>query len=411
MLKRLGFSCTLAIATAPCAQAELLLTPTFTPSVYVDDNRRLQPVDGSGLVASVTRVGVESVYRRPTYSLEVTPEFRLTRNSSQKELDAEDYFLDVNGQKMLERHQFGLGFGFTRQLSATTELLEGGQINAAIPKTQYDLSGNWTYFVSSQLSFTTYGNHTDVSYEDAATSNLVDYNYSIAGINVDYAFSAQTSLLGRSSVSIFETPSLMSETTSYTFQFGFRHAFDPTLDAEFLVGQNIGRSKFSVIQNAIVSFVPLRFAPQRVTSVSRGGGQVLNTSINKTFDDERAKFGLDWNRAFSPSSFGSRQKQQSITARYVYRLSYAMTARLRFVYNEREQETTTGVSLRPIKQYTVGGILSYRWSPQITTSLDYRFSLFERVNTGVTSDSNRVTVKLEYRGEPITDLASRLGWH
>lgn len=115
---------------SPPLYAEVIFRPKFSPSTYVDDNRRLRSEDGSGLVASVNEFVLDGVFQRPTYSVAVAPRFRLIRNSSQKELNAEDYFFKVSAQKALERHQFAMEFGYDHEQSATTQLEESGQINA-----------------------------------------------------------------------------------------------------------------------------------------------------------------------------------------------------------------------------------------------------------------------------------------
>jgi hypothetical protein len=115
------------VCAVPMAQAELTVTPKFSPTVYVDDNRRLRD-EPSGLAASVNKLEMEGVFKRPTYLLNLTPRFRMIRNTSQKELDANDYFVDVSGQKNFLRHQLAAGLSFAHELSATRQLEEKGEI-------------------------------------------------------------------------------------------------------------------------------------------------------------------------------------------------------------------------------------------------------------------------------------------
>ncbi|GEM_PF-3108383 len=54
------------VCAVPMAQAELTVTPKFSPTVHVDDNRRLRH-EPSGLAASVNKLEMEGVFKRPTY--------------------------------------------------------------------------------------------------------------------------------------------------------------------------------------------------------------------------------------------------------------------------------------------------------------------------------------------------------
>ncbi len=382
--------------------AELTVTPFFSPSVYVDDNRRLRVTDGSGLVATVDTVAVQAEYSQPTFEANINPQFRITRNSSQKELDAEDYFVDIGAQKLFERNQFSFGFGFARELSAATEIEEAGVIDTAVPKTALSLNSSWVFEGTDQFRIISFAAYNDTSYEEVLGSNLFDYVYARAGVNLEYDFSAQTKLFMRTSIARFKTPSLRSRTTSYDYNFGFRHMFDPTLTAEFLVGQNIGGSTFSRTETVLVSIVPVQFATQQRTVESRASGQVIQTRVDKEFD--RNTVTIEWNRSIGPSSLGSRQKRQDVIGTLRRDITPMLRGVLNLRYGEQEQEATTGVALNAIDRYTVGASLIYRFSRTMNMRLDYRYAFLSRVETSETADSSRLGLTFVYSGEPIPYL-------
>lgn len=385
---------------ATLAAAELTVRPQINPSVLIDDNRRVKSRDGSGLVAAITELGILSEYRRPTYALDIHPRFKLTRNSSSKELDAEDYFVRARSRRIFERHTYGLQFDFSRERSAITELEELGQIDSAVPKTLFSIGGNWDYTVSPEFLLILYSSHTDVSYESVPGSSLVDYSYSVGGINVQYSLSEQTRILGRSSVSAFLNPEQNGRTTSYTFQFGFSHNFTEDLEAELLIGQNIGRSKFAVDQQFLVSAVPPVIQTRRVTETARTSGQVITTEVKKTF--EEADWRIEWSRNVYPSSLGTRQRRERVLNSIDYRVQRNITLVHQFEFTDQSQEAGLGFPGRPLKRYSLASGIRYRFSDQMQMSLMHRFVQVDRGSAQPSAESNRVTLSLRYSGNPIT---------
>ena len=272
------FATTAALALiSVSAFGELHVTPSFAPSFFIDDNRRVRAEECSGLWASVTKIEIDTTYRKPTYAIDLNPKFRLTRGSSQKELDAEDYFVDLSALKNFERNQVFFAFEFSRASSATTELTDLGQIDSAVPRTTIAFNSSWVHSVTDRFSVTAFGGMFDVSFDQGGQSNLVDYRNSNAGLNLRYGVSEKTVILGNSSLSVFDTPDINSTTTSYTFQFGFDHSFSEILRAQILVGQNIGRTVVHSTQPIILSLIPLQFGNIRLTQESRTSGQIVNT--------------------------------------------------------------------------------------------------------------------------------------
>lgn len=379
--------------------SEFAVTPRLRSSVEVYDNRRLRPVDGSGLLAAQARMGLDAEYSRPTSSITVSPEFQIIRNTSQKTLDAENYLVDFSAAKQFERHQFSFDFSFERELSAATELEEVGFIDTAIPRTEFSMSSSLISFVTERLQLISYGGYTDVAYSDSQNTVLNDYSNASVGLNLDYAASARTSLLVRTGASIFETPSFGNKTTAYRLQLGIRHALDETLDVQFIIGQNISQAKSTSRRQVVVSLVPLTLADQVVTSTERLGGQILETNIVKRWD--KGNLTVQWDRFISPSSLGSRQKRQAVAGQLLHRFDRRWTANAFIRYVEQEQELGSLGTLNVRNRIGSGASVRYRQTEHLALTMTYRHDLLFGSNGTPDAKANRLMLEMSYTGKPI----------
>ena len=186
------------------AQADISIIPSFAPSTYIDDNRRLRSQGGQDVIATVNRFGLDTRYQRPTYEIGISPAFRLSRYTHETTFNAEDYFLDVNALKVFEHDQLRLAFNFRRENTATTEFDDSGRFDSAVPRTNLGATLSWTHYFRD-LSVTTYLGYTDVAFGDmqTGTQNLRDYTYANSGLNLRYPVSVQTTLLANATFSSF----------------------------------------------------------------------------------------------------------------------------------------------------------------------------------------------------------------
>lgn len=380
--------------------AEVILHPTVYPTVYVDDNRRLRANDGSGVATSTTDVNVRSVYTRPTYEIEFTPRLRFIRNTSQKVLDAENWYLSLGGKKGFERHQLRGSIGYSEQRSAATELEELGRVDSSVPKSQLEVNGEWFWSATPRFAVTSFGAHTDVRYKRSLTTGLYDYTYSTAGINLRFAATENTAIVGRTNVSLFRTPEIDSKTTAYAWAFGFEHQFSETVTAQLMVGHNIARSRTEVQVLRVVSLNPFEVGFFNQTETSRGGGQTISAEVKREFEHDEVI--VDWERNVFPSSLGARQRREEVRVRWFHDFNRYWGVRSSFRYGDQEQEANTGRADNRLKRYSLSSSLSYKYSKNLEFSMAYRVAHVHRLGADTRATSNRLTLSLIYSGEPIS---------
>ena len=388
-----------AVVMVRPVMAELSVTPSFYTEAYSDDNRRIRPQGGSTAYATVTDGDLEAVFARPTYSVSLTPRARFSRYTEFPELNSEDWFVNLDGLKVLERHQFTVGFEFERESTATTELEDSGII-LDISQTRTMLAGNlgWTYEINERLSAGAFGGVSDVSFEKTSQLTRIDYDTANAGLRLTYVASDRTTVTANASISTFNTQQTASETESVAFQIGFEHMFSDTLSGNFAIGHNITRVKSSQTQSVLVSVFPLQFATQQVTQDSRGGGQILNTRVQKTFD--RGHLVVTWDRYFSPSSLGVRLKLQETGGRFSYRIRDDLTARAGAWFRERSQEGSGG-GLRSLDTMFIRGSVAYQFKRHWTALIEYHFRQQTQPVTNISATSHRIGLELCYAGDPL----------
>lgn len=377
------------------AQAEIMIQPEVSTRAFYDNNPRLRIDPATEVAATVNEIVAETVYARPTYSVVLTPKFRLSRYTEDTELDSEDYFVKLEGLKSMEKSQLAGEFNYEREASFTTEQTDSDRLNINVPRTTFSANSSWLYSLSEKSYVTFFGNALDVSFEDPPPLTLIDYLQFGAGTSISHAISDRTTLNATLSVSQFKTPQIGSKTLSYIYQFGFEYQFDETLSTSFRIGNNISHLDFKSTQTQLISLVPLRFSTSIVDGSGRSSGEIINLTVVKDLD--RATLGLEWDRSFSPSSQGSRRRSQRVYGYGRYDFSRSFDGILQVTYRESAQERS-GILLRADQRETldIRGTLRYDISKIWRAELGLRYREIKRANGATKSDSQRVFLTLRY---------------
>lgn len=386
------------LSAACCATAELLITPTAWTRLGYNDNRRLRDPDGPDILESTTEVTLANELQRALYSVFVAPRVRVIRRTEESELDTEDYFVKAGGERLFERQRVNLEFDFESEGTATTELTDSGLFDVNVKRTTLAANTGWAYSLTEILSVNLFGGYSDVAYEELDRSVFFDYDEANVGTGFRYVMSPTTTLLGNASISRFRTPAVRSETKSYSFRFGFEHRFTETVDASFMVGQNISRISVREPVTEIVSFVPLTFATRMVNNEESESGHLVNAFINKRF--RNADMSVTWDRYFSPSSLGGRQRRQEVRSRGRYRLSERWNLDGEIGYRESEQEGSINTLVRALDFLTGTASLKYRLTKFWSAEVAYRYRSQQEESADLDAMSNEVFFGIRYEGDP-----------
>lgn len=385
---------------ASAVNAEIAIKPTVSTQAYYDNNPRLRTDPATEVAATINEVALEANYTQQTYGVLLAPRFRLSRYTEETELDAEDYFLRLEGFKSLERSQLAGNFRYEREASFTTEQTDSDRFNVNVPRTTLAMDSSWEYSLSEKSRIALFGNVLDVSFDDPPPFTLIDYVQFGAGTSFSHAVSDRTVLVASLSASQFKTPQLGSKTLSYSYQFGIEHSFDESLSASFRIGNNIAYLDFKTTETELISLTPPVIVARRVNGNSRASGEIISMSANKYFD--RAELRFNWDRTFSPSSEGSRRRSQRVSGFGRYRISRALDGTLDVIYRESQQERTQtlqGTDEREI--LLIRGAVRYAISKFWRAELGLQYREINRLETNSKSDSQRLFLALRYTPDQI----------
>jgi hypothetical protein len=380
--------------------AELAVRPETSTRAFYDNNPRLRVEPSTGVFATINEFQAETIYSRPTFNVGFTPRLRLSRYTEETELDSEDYFVRLAVNKFFERHQFAGEFNYSREASFTTEQTDSDRFDVNVPRTSLFVNFSWLYAATERLNITVFGNAADVSFDAAPQGSLIDYGQFAMGSLLSLSASERTDVVATLNVSEFKTPQISSETLSYSFQFGFDTLLFESLNTSFRIGHNISYIGSRSTQTQVVSVVPPQFTTTPVSERRRSSGRVIDLSVEKEFERGDARF--EWNRAFSPSSDGSRQQRQEVSGYGRYGLRQNLYAVLQVNYRESVQEAQ--LNLRRLNNrnlITVRARLLYNLSRFLRAEMGIQYREVNRISSGTKSDSEQLFFTLRYEPQEL----------
>lgn len=382
---------------ATTARAELTIAPSFSPELYVDDNRRQRESNPTSVIASINEVKLNAEYRQETYSVNLEPKARVSRYTQESILNSDDYFVALDAQKFWSRTQAQMSFDYENESTITTELFDSGRFDNNIRRESIALNGLVSHGISPSLVGSFSAGISDVSFEETQGGNFSDFRSYFARADLSYSLGPRTTLIPALGYSLFKTPDAGGETRSYTFELGISHELDDTLDVFVSAGPSVSHIDSFTTEQFIVSLNPFVIGTRRVETETRGSGEVVRAVVNKRF--ERALVNVEWNRSFAPSSQGARQRLEIVRSRAEYRFTEELKAKAFFIYRSRTQEATPGALFRDLDIIQTSAALEYRLSKTQTVELGYRFRNQSEPGGGFSANSNRIFLTYRFDGE------------
>lgn len=369
-----------------CSAYEVSVRSWLESKAAYDSNPRLR-IDGiEDVVLSSNEIGSEARLERSTYNVSILPRLRFTRYTEETELNADDYFFNVNAEKYLERHQFSGFFEYERQASITTEVVDSAIFNVNLPRTTLAIGGSWSYLVSRNLTNTVSLSASDVTFEKDPVSPFVDYSVFGVGNTLSFSISESTRWLAILNISEFKAAAISLNTRSYSFQVGVEHQLYEDLWASLQVGQNISNTEFKSSQVRVVSISPVAFETFLEDGEDNSSGDVISFEAVKQFP--RGLVRLKWSRAFSPASQGVRRNTQDVNAFGRYRWSEQLSSELRAFYRESKQEGDfTTQTINQVQLVTVTARTFWQFAKNWRLEGGLRFRNQIRINDQPNSDS------------------------
>ena len=377
--------------------AEMTIAPSFSPQLYIDDNRRQRESNPASVIASINEASLDAEYQQETYSINLEPKVRVSRYTQESILNSDDYFVAMDAQKFWSRTQAQLAFDYENESTITTELFDSGRFDNNIRRETIALNGFVSYAISPDLIGSFSAGISDVTFEETEGGNFTDFRSYFARADLNYALGPRTTLIPALGYALFKTPDSGGETRSYTFELGIAHELDNTLDVLVSAGPSVSHIDSVATEQFIVSLNPFVIGTRLVETEARGSGEVIRVVVNKRF--ERAQATAEWNRSFSPSSQGARQRLEIVRSRAEYRFTEDLKAKAFFIYRSRTQEATPNALFRDLDIIQASATLEYRFSKTQVVELGYRFRNQSEPNGDYSANSNRIFLTYRFDGE------------
>lgn len=220
-------------------------------AVEWSDNPRMNPRGGDSVVGANVSAGLDMQGRSEVLALNASGSFRSLRYDKDEDLNRDDQFIDGSLRREYERQSFDLDVGLDRESTLTSELESTGLVKANKRRTTGYIGSTWLFEVNEEVSLRIGGRYSDIQYQDAADTGLVDYSTSSISASSTWLLSE----IFQSSIGWYlnevRTPLRGQETDSYGWQGVFRRELDANSFATFKLGTRRTRQSYNFASSLV----------------------------------------------------------------------------------------------------------------------------------------------------------------
>lgn len=231
------------------------MEPSAIASVSVagewNDNPRMLARNGESVTGLNASAGIDLQGQTDVLALSASGLLRSYRYDEDSTLDRDDYFISGVLRREFDRQSIDLGARLNRESTLTGELESTGRVNVNKRRNTGSISPAWEYEFSEDVSLRIGGRYSDVHYEDAAGTGLVDYSAGDASASGVWAMNEFTQTSLGIYVSEVRTPSRGQETDSYGWQGTLRRDLGEDSVATFKLGSRRTTQTYNIFSNLI----------------------------------------------------------------------------------------------------------------------------------------------------------------
>lgn len=352
--------------------------PNINARIGYNDNIQLSTDSEIKTYTSDITANAALGFRTNVSDVSITAKMIDRRFDDNAYLNTNNQFLNLKSSYRSGLNLFGLGAGYQRESTRTSEFDFSGYSNTNKLKITQSISPYFDRNLTERTSIRIGGNYTDVTYEDAELTGLSDYINKSAYTSLQYRLSERTSLQAVLSKSLYTSDNTEFDTTS--LQFGANHMFSETLSLNVLLGPSSTKTKF---------------VSGGVEEESSNVGRSIDIGLRKNFELTSLNGSLK-----STESAGGEGKM-TIRNSLNFSLNHKVSERTTFSLSSTLQQNESGggrtdpgedrnyISFEPR--------LSWKASPwwTITGSYRYRESEYTSSDAG-SAKSNAIYINLQY---------------
>ena len=225
-----------ALAAASASAAEWRITPSSSVAADYSDNPRLLTSGGEAANGVRSELSTQLLMRTERVALSMIPRIVSSHYSNDATLSSTDEFIDFAGQWQSERTTWATTANFTRDTTLTSEIGFTGLIQSNRRHEGITLGGGPTVQVTERLSLGGQLYEMRNHYVDARYTGLVDYDYSLAGLNAGWVVSERTTLTVDASAGELRAPDAGMKTRNESLKLGMNYTVSELWMAKLSAG-------------------------------------------------------------------------------------------------------------------------------------------------------------------------------
>ncbi len=340
------------------------------------------------IVEGSADIGYESAATKFT----ISPKLRSRYYPNDDDFDSDDQFVKLRYEKNVRSGSFGLRGDFEREDIRTAELADTdlgeedpddiadddtGRVGASNRRIKWTATPFWTYRASNISSFYTELKYRDVSYDDTLATRLVDYTDARLTSSYFRTLSDRNTGILTATVRQYDADEIDNDVIGYGLSAGFSRDLTETTRFRALFG----------LENT-----------QRET----GSDDLAYTGdVTYTQRLETIRLIAQYRRRVSGTGSGALTARDEVNLGFTRDLSELLSAGLGIrAYQTNALDQNVEFNERDYVQ--LRSQFSWRLTRTFSVQADYRYTLIDRSDEQESANSNRVTLWLTYKPNPIS---------
>ena len=225
-----------ALATAGASAAEWRFVPSSSVAADYSENPRLLVSGGESASGVRSELSTQLLMRTERAALSMTPRIVSSHYSDDASLSSTDEFIDFTGQWQSEHTTWTTTANLTRDTTLTSEIGLTGLIQSNRRHEGIAFGGGPTVQLTERLSLGGQLFEMRNHYVDARYTGLVDYDYSLAGLNAGWIVSERTSLTAEANAGELRAPDANMRTRNESLKLGMSYTVSELWRAKLSAG-------------------------------------------------------------------------------------------------------------------------------------------------------------------------------
>jgi hypothetical protein len=201
-----------------------------------NDNFRLTAAPHSRVFATTLSPAARFTYATDTLSASGKAQLNFNRYNGDSQLNNNDLLLDGSVKKNFALDQLSLLTSYVRDSTLASELAQTGVVQANRQRTRFSLNPEWTGTISPRASWTAGYDFSNVGYQSAGSSDLVDYRVHRAYSSFGYRLTERTKAFASAGINQLKFDGQNSKTRTIFSLAGIEHDFSEVWRAEVSAG-------------------------------------------------------------------------------------------------------------------------------------------------------------------------------